>query len=84
MLCLLSLSHKQGQSVDDGIGMGKKVRQDDDDGFSEVVPIPGLWTICMVMDDGGSYLTFDVVSHYQCCQFKMLVNTEYNSARGVK
>jgi hypothetical protein len=43
MLCLLSLSHKQGQSVDDGIGMGKKVRQDDDDGFSEVVPIPGLW-----------------------------------------
>jgi hypothetical protein len=61
---------QEGQSVDDGIGMGKKVRQDDDDGFSEVVPIPGLWTICMVMDDGGSYLTFDVVSHYQCCQFK--------------
>ncbi|CAK9257951.1 unnamed protein product [Sphagnum jensenii] len=27
---------QEGQSVDDGIGMGKKVRQDDDDGFSEV------------------------------------------------
>jgi syntaxin 16 len=26
---------QEGQSVDDGIGMGKKVRQDDDDGFSE-------------------------------------------------
>ncbi|CAK9860373.1 unnamed protein product [Sphagnum jensenii] len=27
---------QEGQSVDDGIGMGKKVRRDDDDGFSEV------------------------------------------------
>jgi hypothetical protein len=62
---------REGQSVDDGIGIGKQqIRQDEDDGFSQVVLIQCLLTICTAMDNGGSYVAFNVFSLYQCCQFQ--------------
>jgi hypothetical protein len=62
---------KQGQSVDDGIGIGKQqIRQDEDDGFSQVVLIQCLLTIWTAMDNGGSYVAFNVFSLDQCCQFQ--------------